>query len=634
MKTFITILVFLVFSFASQAEGSKELMPGNTGNCYVQFNESFGGQRDFAMDGADMYERLYIHIANVGEVINLGFNPLTTTGSAQFRIKAPDGTVVYGYQTVPSSAGTGYISTFTEAEIGPNTLTGGTGGYTPFTYTPTTTGDFYIEFERISSTTRYLFELFDITISTSAAGDAIDGRVWSYAWDLNTNNYTNRAYGTFYVYSDDKYITKVDLNGLQPYSFVIACNNTGAQNTGDLSVDRQSVPDINTVYPKYKIFLNTPDPTVYDIAEIPTMVEDLQIVGTPVANEPVEFYINMNKSGTLEIFLDIDNVDGYQPGGRDLALVERVDAGGDNILWDGKDGLGVQVTTTISVIVNSKFSTGVTHLPIYDAEKNSNGFLVTRVEPDGPENLVLYWDDSQIDYGTLPSGQTATMLSGNTTANGHIWSTDSNNPEGFGDWHTINTWWNGYEINNLSSFDFIILPIELVKWEATNKGDYVKLYWVTESETNNHLFEIERSADGINWEHISTTTGAGNSTQTIHYYEIDESPLINNISYYRLKQIDFNGDFSYSKIVSIRKYSYTDQNIHIYTGQTGSEYIINDSRINTQDISIYSVSGLDVTEKTTISKISSQETLIDISNLPSGTYYVVTRFGEKIIQKK
>jgi hypothetical protein len=98
----------------------------------------------------------------------------------------------------------------------------------------------------------------------------------------------------------------------------------------------------------------------------------------------------MTKAGTLEIFLDIDGVPGYQSGGRDVVLVEYINAGGDVLYWDGKDGLGDQVTSTISVIVSSKFATGVTHLPVYDAEKNPNGFLVTRVSPDGPTDLVLY----------------------------------------------------------------------------------------------------------------------------------------------------------------------------------------------------------------------------------------------------
>ena len=625
MKPIVAIGILFLFFLNSFAEGTKQLMPSNTGNCYVQFNESIGGQRYFAMStNTDTLHRLYIHIANAGEIIHVGFKKLaSSSGDAQFRIKDPDGNVVYGFTAIPTS-GSGYISTFSEASIGPNTLSGGTGGYTPLTYTTTTTGDFYIEFEKTSEpAARYLFEYFDITVG-SAANEAIDGRVWSYAWDLNTNSYTNSAYPVFYVYSDDKYITSIDINGMQPYSFVIACNNTGSQNTGDLSSDRQSVPNANTTYPKYKVFLNTPDPNVYDVAEIPTMIENLRIEGTPVANEPVEFYVNMSKAGTLEIFLDIDEVEGFQPGGRDVALVQHVDAGGDIITWDGKDGLGDQVITTISVIVTSKFSTGVTHLPVYDAEKNQNGFLVTRVSPDGPEDLVLYWDDSQIPYGTLPSGQEITMFSGNTTANGHIWSTDSENANGFGDWHTINTWWNGYEINNLSSFDFILLPIELAYWNAENRGAYVQLSWTTASETNNHLFHIQRSSDGKDWKTISTVTGAGTSTSTINYHEIDENPL-QGIAYYRLQQIDFDGKFSFSRIIAVGSSVEENTKYKVYS-YFGSTYIdVTLSGVQPHNIIITDLQGRSVVGYVSMNQVQHDLIKVNISQLSPAAY--ILRIG-------
>src|SRR5690554_5304563 len=116
MKTKLLIAILLVFSLGVYAEGTKELMPNNTGNCYVQFNESIEGQRYFAMStNTDTLHRLYIHIANVGEVIHMGFNGPTSSilGNplAEFRIKDPTGNVVYGFKDIPTS-GNGYIADF------------------------------------------------------------------------------------------------------------------------------------------------------------------------------------------------------------------------------------------------------------------------------------------------------------------------------------------------------------------------------------------------------------------------------------------------------------------------------------------------------------------------------------------
>ncbi len=94
------------------------------------------------------------------------------------------------------------------------------------------------------------------------------------------------------------------------------------------------------------------------------------------------------------------------------------------------------------------------------------------------------------------------------------------------------------------------LPIELLDFTAKANPNNIDLYWATATETNNDFFEIERSTDGIYFETILNTAGAGNSSVRIDYTETDYSPVYGT-AYYRLKQSDYNGDFSYSPIVSV-----------------------------------------------------------------------------------
>jgi len=97
----------------------------------------------------------------------------------------------------------------------------------------------------------------------------------------------------------------------------------------------------------------------------------------------------------------------------------------------------------------------------------------------------------------------------------------------------------------------IALPIELISFEAKmNTNKQVDIFWATASELNNDFFTIERSSDGVNWEIVTTATGAGNSIYRIDYAAYDSRPL-SGISYYRLKQTDFDGAFEYSNIVSV-----------------------------------------------------------------------------------
>jgi hypothetical protein len=89
------------------------------------------------------------------------------------------------------------------------------------------------------------------------------------------------------------------------------------------------------------------------------------------------------------------------------------------------------------------------------------------------------------------------------------------------------------------------LPIELIAFSAHRIEGQVLLSWSTASETNNDFFTLERSHDTRHAEVIATLPGAGNSNQTLHYHFTDIFPL-EGISYYRLKQTDFDGSYEYS----------------------------------------------------------------------------------------
>ena len=94
------------------------------------------------------------------------------------------------------------------------------------------------------------------------------------------------------------------------------------------------------------------------------------------------------------------------------------------------------------------------------------------------------------------------------------------------------------------------LPVELLSFEAQVVAEGVELLWVTGSEINNDYFTVERSYDAINFEDVLTKNGAGNSNQTLYYSALDANPLT-GILFYRLRQTDFNGEFSHSQVVSV-----------------------------------------------------------------------------------
>lgn len=95
------------------------------------------------------------------------------------------------------------------------------------------------------------------------------------------------------------------------------------------------------------------------------------------------------------------------------------------------------------------------------------------------------------------------------------------------------------------------LPIELIYFKAKLDENIVKLSWATASELNNDYFTIERSSDGIHFEEILRQKGAGNNTFTLYYSAEDVNPL-NGYNYYRLKQTDYDGHFTYSDVETVK----------------------------------------------------------------------------------
>jgi hypothetical protein len=94
------------------------------------------------------------------------------------------------------------------------------------------------------------------------------------------------------------------------------------------------------------------------------------------------------------------------------------------------------------------------------------------------------------------------------------------------------------------------LPVELISFNAEVVPQGVELRWSTASEINNDYFTIERSTDAIHFENLLQKDGAGNSSQVLHYSALDKNPF-QGISYYRLRQTDFDGTSSWSDAVSV-----------------------------------------------------------------------------------
>lgn len=107
-----------------------------------------------------------------------------------------------------------------------------------------------------------------------------------------------------------------------------------------------------------------------------------------------------------------------------------------------------------------------------------------------------------------------------------------------------------YRIDDVKVSSTIALPVSLLGFEAHKAAAAVHLSFSTATERNNDYFSIERAASGLDFQSIGMVQGAGDAAETSIYYFVDEYPLA-GLNFYRLKQVDFDGRFSYSKVLSV-----------------------------------------------------------------------------------
>lgn len=170
------------------------------------------------------------------------------------------------------------------------------------------------------------------------------------------------------------------------------------------------------------------------------------------------------------------------------------------------------------------------------------------------------------------------------------------------------------------------LPITLIDFTASKERRTVLLNWSTASEENNERFEIERTIDGINWEVIQTVAGSGNSNTAITYAGIDRKPT-NGTNYYRLKQVDFNGTTTVSTVRSV--VFEVPIALSVYPNPA-TDYVTINRGLNS-NIQLINDLGQNV-----FSSIESSEssTVLDVSNLKSGVYFIRLQEDEEIITRK
>jgi hypothetical protein len=164
------------------------------------------------------------------------------------------------------------------------------------------------------------------------------------------------------------------------------------------------------------------------------------------------------------------------------------------------------------------------------------------------------------------------------------------------------------------------LPVKFSNLSANLIDGIPHLNWSTYFEQNNDYFSVEKKVDGNQWDVLDKIKSKGNSNTKINYTFNDHTPMKGS-AFYRIKQTDFDGKFTYSNVVNLK--TALNGIINIYPSIANDKITIKLKIEDLPAIKIVNEVGQEFTPKVTIITQSDELAFIDISNLLPGTYFVV-----------
>lgn len=313
-------------------------------------------------------------------------------------------------------------------------------------------------------------------------------------------------------------------------------------------------------------------------------------------------------------------------------------------LTGGSVSVSTHPTFTAAAPNNRPLPLGVTHLDNVTGTDNSKqvidrywvmnvaGYLINPTA-----SMIMTYRTSEHDAS---AGSTNNIVESQLTAqqwNGSQWLSQTG---------SVNIAANKVSVTGVKSFNTVWtlvsssspLPVELLSFNAIlNSDKMVDLVWETASELNNDYFTMERSSDGITFENIGNVDGAGNSTIKISYAGLDPKPF-SGISYYRLKQTDFDGAFTYSQVVTVNLSSETPGAISmtVYPNPTTDQVNIqvNDGNLSMQStVEIYNGLGQVVFSSLLANMATFNNSVFQVKteNFPAGIYILRLMNANEII---
>ncbi|MGK0364251.1 MAG: hypothetical protein ACI85O_001308 [Saprospiraceae bacterium] len=203
-------------------------------------------------------------------------------------------------------------------------------------------------------------------------------------------------------------------------------------------------------------------------------------------------------------------------------------------------------------------------------------------------------------------------------------------------WDKIPSVVNSTNIVDPTCYGAVVLPVSLSYFNARAiNNKLINLEWETAAEYSHSHFEIERSRDGIDYEFLLRREGIGVDSNSVNtYFEKDEKPYEGD-SFYRLKSIDSNGEFTYSEVRKVRiEYKHL-KNIKVYPNPAAfdANVVITSDKSFSANISIVSTVGMIHRTYSRNIKQGFNKFNFDVERLSSGNYFVILESNDGLVKE-
>lgn len=317
-------------------------------------------------------------------------------------------------------------------------------------------------------------------------------------------------------------------------------------------------------------------------------------------------------------------------GGNSYAYIAKFNSSGINI-WgtyyggsgtDLGNGITADASSNVIVIGNTNSTTAIATFGARQTifGSGSSDAFISKFNTSGVRQWATYFGGNSSEDGN----GIATDASGNIVITGNTGSTNAISTNG------------AHQTTHGGIFDAFIakfnsngtLPVKLLSFNAILANEKVNCAWETALEINNDYFTIEKSKDGNSFESVGNVKGQGNSNRNIRYIYTDNNPF-SGISYYRLKQTDFDGKYAYSPIKKVGSTEKLATEISLYYENNNPIVKINSLTESIANMELINLNGIKLfTNEQPI--IKGENTFAIDGNITKGLYLLKVQVEDEV----